>query len=251
MFTDFYNKLPIWAKIFLALAAITVIYSKFFRKRVFAYLLNSTAGAKDKSLEPIKRKIFEEAFSKVRKTNALKIIEIGVGTGTNFKYYPENSEIIISDKTDDFVPYLNESLKKINREDLKIHDFLVNNAENMSVIESNSVDIVVATFTLCSIDSLTKAFNEIYRVLRPDGVFIFMDHSKNTNNFKLRLLQTIIGPVWSFICGDCRFRDIKSEFKKHSKFESLQLYEYDKYSGKLSFLTNPIVYGYAQKGFCN
>ena len=244
------HSITYWLLVCVFIFIATAIYSKYFRARVFAYLLNGFATQLHQFLEPGKKKIFEEAFRKLNESK-LKIVEIGVGTGTNFKYYPENAEIIISDKTDNFLPYLNETLKKINREDLKINEFKVNNAENMKIIESNSMDAVVATFTLCSINNLSAVFNEIHRVLKSDGVFIFMDHSKNTSNILMSILQTIIEPFWSFIFDDCRFRDIKSEFKKHSKFEHLEIREYIKCRGTLGFMLNPIFYGYAQKQASN
>jgi SAM-dependent methyltransferase len=240
------HSLTNWLYISAFIIIATAIYSKFFRAKVFAYLLNGFATQLQLFLEPGKKKIFVEAFGKLKETR-LKIVEIGVGTGTNFKYYPENAEIIISDKSENFLPYLNETLKKINREDLKINEFKVNNAENMNIIESNSMDAVVATFTLCSINDLSAVFNEINRVLKNGGVFIFMDHSKNTNNILMNGLQTIIEPFWSFIFDDCRFRDIKGEFNKHSKFEHLEIREYIKCRGTLGFMLNPIIYGYAQK----
>jgi ubiquinone/menaquinone biosynthesis C-methylase UbiE len=237
-----------WLQVAIVIAALIGIYAKFFRARVFAYFLNGFATNLKDFLQPCKKKIFAEAFEKLKKpTTTLKIIEIGVGTGTNFKFYPENSEITISDKTDVFLPYLKESLKSICREDIKIHDFIVNNAEKMNIIEENSMDAVVATFTLCSVDNLSLVFNEIHRVLKPGGVFIFMDHSKDIKDFKMNILQTIIEPIWSFIFDNCRFRDIKSEFQKYSKFDNLEIYEHAKCKGPITFLINPIFYGYAQK----
>ena len=235
-----------WTRICIYLAIAIAIYAKFFRKRVFAYLLDGFAKSFRNFLHPAKKEIFNEAFEKLNKKK-LKIVEIGVGTGTNFQYYPENAEIIISDKTNSFLPYLNESLKKISREDIKINDLIVSDAENMSAIESSSVDAVVATFTLCSVNNLSAVFNEIKRILKPGGVFIFMDHSKNTTSLKMNIIQTIVEPLWSFIFDNCKFRNIKTEFQSYSKFEQLEMRQHANCTTLWGSMLNPIFYGYAQK----
>lgn len=76
---------------------------------------------------------------------------------------------------------------------------------------------------------------------------IIKDHSKNTKNKSVALIQTIIGPFWSFICDGCEFKDIRGEIEKYSKFEKLEIKEYIKLKGFLDSLLNPIFYGYGQK----
>ncbi|MEC7888313.1 MAG: methyltransferase domain-containing protein, partial [SAR324 cluster bacterium] len=40
----------------------------------------------------------------------------------------------------------------------------------------SSYDCVACTFTLCSIPDVSKALFEIYRVLKPGGKFVFLEH---------------------------------------------------------------------------
>ena len=95
----------------------------------------------------------------------MEILELGIGTGENFRCFPHNSNITILDKTDIFLPVLQESIDQ-HRKDLTISKLVVNSAEKMSSIESNTMDAVVHTFVLCSIPDTTATLKEIYRVLK-------------------------------------------------------------------------------------
>ena len=116
----------------------------------------------------IKTKLFEEAFEKIdtnNKSGKLEILELGVGSGENFRSFPKNSNITVLDVSDRFLPALQESIEQ-NRKDLTISKLVVCSAEKMTSIESNSMDVVVHTFLLCSIPDTTATLNEIYRVLK-------------------------------------------------------------------------------------
>src|SRR6202158_4238674 len=42
--------------------------------------------------------------------------------------------------------------------------------------EGDRFDCAVSTFTLCSIEDVGQALGEVYRVLRPGGRFLFLEH---------------------------------------------------------------------------
>src|SRR5262249_59568562 len=42
--------------------------------------------------------------------------------------------------------------------------------------EGGTFDCVVSTFTLCSIEEVAQAVREVYRVLKPGGKFLFLEH---------------------------------------------------------------------------
>ena len=45
-------------------------------------------------------------------------------------------------------------------------------------LETHSVDAVVSSWTLCSIPDIEAGLQEIRRVLKPDGRFIFLEHGR-------------------------------------------------------------------------
>lgn len=120
-------------------------------------------------VKTVKNKLFDEAFEKLsartKNGGKLQVLEIGIGTGENFRCLPPNSNITVLDKTDIFLPYLKESIQE-HRKDLTISDLVVCSAEDMNKIESNSMDAVMHTFVLCSIPNSNAVLNEIHRVLK-------------------------------------------------------------------------------------
>jgi ubiquinone/menaquinone biosynthesis C-methylase UbiE len=137
-------------------------------KTIPSIVIKFTMSRIHKQVLNLKTKLFEEAFEKIETNNntgKLEILELGVGSGENFRSFPKNSNITVLDVTDRFLPALQESIEQ-NRKDLTISKLVVSSAEKMTPIESNSMDAVVHTFMLCSIPDTAATLNEIYRVLK-------------------------------------------------------------------------------------
>ena len=116
-----------------------IILLKIALKRFFPYVLNFIMKTIHSHLGTLKKQLFDEAFKQLSTgSEKLDILEIGIGTGENFKNFPKNANLTILDKTDEFLPFLQESINRNKREDLKISKLVVNYAENMESIESNS-----------------------------------------------------------------------------------------------------------------
>ena len=102
---------------------------------------------------------------------------------------------------------LNEiALKKAKDTKLNI-DFILNGAEEIS-LPNNSIDTVLVTYTLCTIPQVSEALNEMKRVLKDDGMFLFCEHGiapdKDIVNWQNR-----INPLWGKLFGGCNInRDI-------------------------------------------
>src|SRR4029077_10743482 len=66
-----------------------------------------------------------------------------------------------------------------------------------------SVDTVVSTFVLCTVDAPDVALREIARVLRPDGQLLFIEHVRADSPRLARSQDRLAGP-WRRFARGCR-----------------------------------------------
>ena len=100
------------------------------------------------------------------------ILEIGFGTGLNLRHYPEAVRHIT---TVDPNPGMHRLAQRRIKETGIVVDHRLLRSESLP-FEDATFDCVVCTFTLCSIEDVQTALQEVYRVMKPDGRFLFLEH---------------------------------------------------------------------------
>lgn len=173
---------------------------KWYRDRLFPYLMKINIG-KPAILE-YRRRLLKNAKG--------NILEIGIGAGTNLTVYPkEISSITAVD------PYIRE-LPKSN---ISV-TLLPESAEKMS-FKDNTFDTVVSTFCFCSTNNLAIALKEIYRILRPGGRLLFLEHGKATNK-SCQTLQKIFNPLYNIFAYGCNITRSYTEEMKRAGFHIVE-----------------------------
>lgn len=125
---------------------------------------------------------------------AQKILEVGVGTGKNMAYYPENTQITAIDISDKM---LNRARHRTTKLGLNIQ-LLQMDAQALE-FPAHSFDVVVSTFVFCSVPDPVLGLQEIKRVLRPGGKAVFLEHMRPKSSFwgKLfDLLNPLVVRLW-------------------------------------------------------
>ncbi|PSR52660.1 SAM-dependent methyltransferase [Adhaeribacter arboris] len=127
-----------------------------------------------------------------------KILEIGFGSGLNLPHYPAGVREI------DIVE-INEGMKNLAQKNIAQSTIQVNyhtlNAELLP-FPAATFDTVVSAWTLCSIAEVSRALAEIYRVLKPDGQFLFAEHGLS-NEPQVQKWQHRLTPIQKIIADGC------------------------------------------------
>lgn len=126
------------------------------------------------------------------------VLEIGPGTGVNLVYLPVGIRWIGIEPNTYMHPYLRELGLKLG---LSI-DIRVGTAEQLPV-PGNSMDTVIATQVLCSVSNPAKVLQEIQRVLKPGGRFLFVEHVAAAPGSTLRRWQRLARPLSSLLGDGC------------------------------------------------
>lgn len=136
-----------------------------------------------------------------------KILEVGVGTGRNLKYYPAGCRVIGIDKS---AGMLQKAWEKA--EGMKNITLYPMDAEHLE-FPDNSFDYVVATFVLCTIPDPVKALREMRRVLKPSGELIALEHVHSDYLF-IAFIEHLINPALFFLLGDHTTRHTVKNIEK-------------------------------------
>lgn len=135
-----------------------------------------------------------------------KVLEIGFGTAINLKFYPANVKHIIGIDANEGM--LKQAKKKIAESKIKVE--IIHQSSETLPFEDDSIDAVVSTYTLCSIKNIDSALKEIYRVLKPNGKYYFLEHGLADKPFTQKL-QHLLNPIQNIWADGCNLnRNIKS-----------------------------------------
>ena len=164
--------------IIVAVIALKAAVSSDWYKKFFAENETKFAECTKQIFAPLKRKIFGDLGERLKEVRG-DVLEIGIGAGENFPYYPQGTSIIAVDPNPFVEKLLRENLEKIG-DRVHLKKFVVASAEDMSCrsgklgVEDNSVAAVACTLVLCSLtdDQIAKILHEVKRVLKPVSIHV-------------------------------------------------------------------------------
>jgi ubiquinone/menaquinone biosynthesis C-methylase UbiE len=133
-----------------------------YSRLVFPWLCDTTLG------QPFVAKHRQELLSAA----GGDILEIGFGTGLNLANYPNHVRNITAIDPNPGMHRRAERRIAASQIDVNKH---FGRTEQLPFGDA-SFDCVVSTFTLCSVRDEHRAMSEVYRVLRPGGRFLFLEH---------------------------------------------------------------------------
>lgn len=164
-----------------------------------------------------------------------EILEIGFGTGLNLPHYPEQVTKITTVEPNPGMQKLARS--RIEQSQITV-DYKILNGESLPM--SNAIfDSVVCTWTLCSIPFVEQAIAEVYRVLKPGGKFLFIEHGLSQDP-SIQVWQNRLTPIQKVIADGCHLNRKINELVQQ-QFSNVAIKQF--YASKL-----PRIIGYMYQG---
>ena len=121
-----------------------------------------------------------------------EVLEIGIGTGLSFKYYPKQTKVIGIDISPDM---LKLAKKKIEQEKKEKKYVAQMNGEQLS-FPDNSFDKVVAMYVISVTQNPKQLIDEMKRVCKKDGDIYIVNHfSCEDDGLLLKLSEKALMPV--------------------------------------------------------
>ncbi|HET6831530.1 MAG TPA: class I SAM-dependent methyltransferase [Solirubrobacterales bacterium] len=143
----------------------------------------------------------EEAGMRDRRRELLsrargRTLEIGAGTGLNFEHYTDAvTELTL---TEPFPPMATRLRERVGDKAAVIEA----PADRLPAADG-SIDTVVCTLVLCTVDDVPATLSEIARVLAPDGRLLFCEHVRSDDPRTARWQDRFERP-WKFVGHGCR-----------------------------------------------
>jgi SAM-dependent methyltransferase len=127
-----------------------------------------------------------------------RTLEIGAGTGLNLPLYPpsirDSGALIITEPSPFMLPALTAAHRRVAvlRADAQALPF-----------RDGQFDTVVGTFALCSMLDPARALQEVARVLRTGGRYLFMEHVRAADGSRLGWIQDASASTYRALAGGC------------------------------------------------
>jgi ubiquinone/menaquinone biosynthesis C-methylase UbiE len=143
-----------------------------------------------------------------------RVLEVGMGPGLNLPWYDRDRvEVVWGLEPNDAMRTL--AADRIEASGLDVR-WLDQPGESIP-LDDASVDTVVLTFTLCSVDDPHLALREMRRVLRSDGTLLFCEHGR-APDASVRQWQHRVEPVWKRVAGGCHLGRSIPQLVEHAGF---------------------------------
>jgi ubiquinone/menaquinone biosynthesis C-methylase UbiE len=128
-----------------------------------------------------------------------RVLELGAGTGLNLPHYPRAVRELVLVEPE---AAMRRRLERRARRTRSRAEIVAASAEHLPFAD-DSVDTVVSTLVLCTVEHPDLALLEIARVLRPGGQLLFIEHVRAESAALAWWQDRLEGPWRRFACG-CR-----------------------------------------------
>jgi ubiquinone/menaquinone biosynthesis C-methylase UbiE len=160
------------------------------RGRINAAFFASMSWYMHRKFRAVKERLFADLPATV--------VELGSGAGANVRYLPAGTRLIAIEPN----RHMHAPLQRCARRRGVELDVRTSHAEALD-LPDESVDAVVSTLVLCTVDDPDRVLAEARRVLRPGGRLICIEHVAAPPDTFIGWLQRVVFRPWRWIFEGC------------------------------------------------
>ena len=163
-----------------------------YAERILPRCINRFMDAPD--FERLRKRALRGAYGRV--------LELGFGSGLNLPFYPAAVESLTG--VDPALLGRHLAADRISASPFPVAFSELAMHESGSRIDASdrSFDTVVTTWTLCTVPDAERALRELRRVLKPDGVYLFVEHGRAPTR-GVAFFQDMLTPFQKLLAGGC------------------------------------------------
>lgn len=128
------------------------------------------------------------------------VLEVGAGTGATLPLYPDTITRLVLAEPD---PCMMRRLERTRGVAGAAHIELSEASLDALPMPDASFDAVVSSLVLCSVRDAPGALAEIFRVLKPGGRLLFLEHVAAHSHSARFAWQRRLEPLWKRVAGNC------------------------------------------------
>ncbi len=171
-----------------------------------------------------------------------RVLEVGAGTGLNFKRYPPTVTEVVAIEPEESLRAA--ALKAALNAPVPVT--VIDGVAGSLPVEDGAFDAVVASLMLCSVRDLPKALAEMHRAVRPGGELRFYEHVRSGNRV-LGVMQRGLDVVWPHLFGGCHTSRDTAAAIRAAGFEVERIRNFSFRPSPIATLVAPHIIGSARR----
>lgn len=157
-------------------------------------VFDGLASGYDLGMLPLEVAVLRRMRRRAFPTVEGRVLEVGVGTGVNLPLYPPGATVVALDQSG---PMLRRALRRPAR----VPVWAVQADLHALPFRDSAFDAVTGSLVFCSVARPEQALREVYRVLRPGGRLLFLEHTRGRGPGAV--LTDLLHPLWFAWNGVC------------------------------------------------